>query len=51
MKSKLVRRDEAPVDSTPWGTIQWLFGENSPELEMTDGAIMPNDHHRHISFE
>jgi quercetin dioxygenase-like cupin family protein len=52
MKSKVVRRDEVPVDATPWGTLQWLFGKNLPELGMTVGRVTfkpgeanPGHHH------
>ncbi len=52
MKGRIIRNSEVPIESTPWGTLQWLVNKDSPELGMTVGRVTfkpgesnPGHHH------
>lgn len=35
----VIRGSEAPVEHTPWGSLQWMVGRNLPQYGMTVGRV------------
>ncbi len=56
MRSKVIRKEEAELTKTEWGSLQWMAGSHTPAYGMTLGRVtfkpgMGNPTHQHPECE